>query len=252
MREVNENSETGVEHLASRYGALAIGLGLVTLVAIQRGMVVGHLWHFVTVMALWCTGTAAMLHLSYASNDYACFGKEETGHVPFLYTLAFLPYLIPLTLRQLGLTGFGRKAPWNKLCDGIWIGRRPSNPKRFPEGIAVCVDLAAEFPSSAFIRSWSGRYVSFPILEASVRSVDDLAMCIDSLPADGLYIHCAQGHGRTGFFACAFLLRRGIVKTLPQAEAMVVQARPDVKLRRAQREFLLAHEAEILAVGNRG
>ncbi len=245
MREVNQNSETGVEHLASRYGVLAIGLGLVTLVAIQRGMVVGHVWHFVTLLALWCTGTAAMLHLSYASNDYACFGKDETGRMPFLYTLAFLPYLIPLNLRQRILIGFGGEKPWNKLGDGMWMGRRPSKPEHLPDGITVCVDLAAEFPSSSFIRSWCGRYVSFPILEASVRSVDDLATCIDSLPAGGLYIHCAQGHGRTGFFACAFLLRRGIVKTLPQAEAMVIQARPDIKLRRAQREFLLAHGAEL-------
>ena len=252
MDEVKQNSPAGVAHLSSRYGALAVGLGLVTLFAIQRGMVVGHHWHFVTLLALWCTGTAAMLHLSYATNDYACFGKDETGRIPVLFTLAFLPYLIPLNLRQLGLTGFGREAPWNKLCEDVWIGRRPNKPKQFPGGVSVCVDLAAEFPSSAFIRSWGGQYVSFPVLEASVRSIDDLKRCIDSLPQGGLYIHCAQGHGRTGFFACAFLLRRGIVKSLPQAEAMVAEARPDVKLRKAQREFLLAHEADLLKAGNLG
>ena len=72
------------------------------------------------------------------------------------------------------------------------------------------------------------------------RTADELNACIDALPETGVYIHCAQGHGRTGFFACALLLRRGLAATAAEAEARVVAARPGVKLRQAQRAFLMS------------
>jgi hypothetical protein len=39
------------------------------------------------------------------------------------------------------------------------------------------------------------------------------------LPAGRLYIHCAQGHGKTGLLAAALLLRRGIAEDAADAVA---------------------------------
>jgi hypothetical protein len=179
-----------------------------------------------------------MLHLGYGENDHTCFGKREDGRVPLMYWIVFLPYLIPLWSRQVVLTVLSREKKYAELLDGVSIGRRPVRTCDIPPGTEVCVDLAAEFPASRAELKSGGRYVSFPILEASYRSCDDLNACIDALPESGIYIHCAQGHGRTGFFSCALLLRRGKVKTLPEALALLATVRPGVKLRKAQIDFL--------------
>ena len=238
MKETHSEEKADTRRLANRYGALALALGGATLFFIQRGMSVGFQWHYLTLAALWCTAVAAVLYISYRDNDFSCFVKDDKGRIPILVTVFYMPYLVPLWLRQLYITALLRERAYDKLCDGVWIGRRPLKSTDIPGEATVCVDLVAEFPSSSFERSWNGAYVSFPVLEASVRSCDDLKQCIDLLPEGGLYIHCAQGHGRTGFFASALLLRRGIVRTLPQAEAMLAKSRPGVKLRCAQRLFL--------------
>lgn len=238
MDKTSQKTSHPVSHLTRCYGYLAFALALVSFVSIQRGIIVGNGWYLATLVSLWLTGAAVLLFLGYEENDPTCFGKHEDGRLPLMSWIVFSPYLIPLWIRQFFLTTRSRENPSDKLVDGVFIGRRPVRSRDIPSSTTVCVDLAAEFPASRAELKYGGGYVSFPILEASFRSCEALIACIDSLPENGLYIHCAQGHGRTGFFSCALLLRRGTVKTLPEAEAMVVRVRPGVKLRKAQREFL--------------
>ncbi len=238
MDKTEKKARHPVAHITRRYGYLALALAVVSFIAIQRGVVAGQGWYTATLVSLWCTGAAVLLFLAYEENDSTCFSKQEDGRLPLISWIVFSPYLIPLWTRQIFLTRLSRENSHDKLVDGIFIGRRPSRLRDIPSRTAVCVDLVAEFPASPAELNYEGRYVSFPILEASFRSCEALIACIDSLPESGLYIHCAQGHGRTGFFSCALLLRRCTAKTLPEAEAMVARVRPGVKLRKGQREFL--------------
>ena len=242
MEKSNRKSTTA-SHLAGFYGVLMILLGVGGLFAIRKGMVIGYTWHKVSVLLFWGMTIAGLLHYAYRENDHDLFGKTADGRVSPLYSIVMLPYLALLWARQIAITVFGRENKYDKICDGVWAGRRPTHASHLPEGVAVCVDLAAEFPRAKFLRDPSNgiKYVSFPILEASTRDCDALRDCIDSLPEGAVYIHCAQGHGRTGFFTAAYLLRRGRVETLPQAEGMLTAARPGIKLRKAQREYLLNH-----------
>jgi len=56
-----------------------------------------------------------------------------------------------------------------------------------------------------------------------------------------VYIHCAQGHGRTGTVAAAVLVEKGLAATPEGAIEMIemlTRARPKLTLARNQHEFL--------------
>lgn len=230
-------------HLALRYGWLTVLLGIVSLAAIQRGMVRGYTWHTVTVFLLWFTASAVILYLAYAENDPYAFVKRADGRIPLWVYFFLLPFYIPFWFRQIVLNVFSRESVADQLIPGVYIGRRLLRSRDLPEGTLVVVDLAAECAVREAARARSDRVISFPILEAGVRSAADLIACIDSLPEAGIYIHCAQGHGRTGFFACVLLLRRGVVENFSEALVLLKRVRPRAVLRQAQINFLNREEA---------
>jgi protein-tyrosine phosphatase len=53
-----------------------------------------------------------------------------------------------------------------------------------------------------------------------------------------IFIHCAQGHGRTGLFALAVLLHSGAVGSLEEGLRFLTAARPGIRLNREQRRCL--------------
>ncbi len=98
------------------------------------------------------------------------------------------------------------------------------------------VDLTAEFPESSRIRQ--GRtYRAFPILDGSSSTpaaLEQLAHEILELPGD-VYIHCAEGHGRTALVATSLLLARGDVQSASEAVAWVLERRPLARMNATQR-----------------
>jgi protein-tyrosine phosphatase len=78
-----------------------------------------------------------------------------------------------------------------------------------------------------------------PILDAAAPPLDELQAAIERVAtSERVLIHCAQGHGRTGLFAAALLLRRGLADTPEQALARVTAVRPGVRLSKPQRRVL--------------
>ena len=92
------------------------------------------------------------------------------------------------------------------------------------------IDLTCEFSESKSIVE-NTNYISFPILDASVVSVSELSSLIETI--DSLsgrsYIHCAQGHGRTGMVAAALLMHRNPTITADSAIGTLQAVRPDLR-----------------------
>ena len=80
--------------------------------------------------------------------------------------------------------------------------------------------------------------MSFPILDAGVPAVDELELLLSQVQGGRVYIHCAQGHGRTGLVATALLLRQEKVKTVSEAISLLQKQRPRLKLNQLQEKFL--------------
>ena len=131
-----------------------------------------------------------------------------------------------------------REVSHHELLRGIRIGRRQL-PGEFPRGVAVVFDLTAEFVEPRAIRD-AIACKCYPTLDARP---PDAAMLMraarEVLDAQGgVYIHCANGHGRTGTLAGAVLLLSGTTSTVESTIEYLRARRPGLSLNRTQKAAL--------------
>ena len=208
---------------------LACSVGLV---------VIAFPWTASSVLKLWGSLALGVVGLGYAGVGPRIFGKVSDGRMRPLNVLLLAPYLLLLWSVWHLSRALRREPPFHELVDGIIIGRRLL-PGEYPEGIESVVDLTAEFPESSRIRQ--GRnYWTFPILDGSPstpEALEQVARAIMDLPGD-VYIHCAEGHGRTALVATSLLLARGDVRSADEAVALVLERRPLARMNASQRKVV--------------
>ncbi|RKI74772.1 hypothetical protein D7X55_01595 [Corallococcus sp. AB049A] len=191
-------------------------------------------------LLLWPALSFALLALAYAGAGARAFGKQPDGRMRPWAVLALLPYLL-LTWGTWHLARRGsRERVFDEVVPGVLVGRRLL-PGELPEGVTAVLDLTSEFIEPEAIRG-ACRYVSLPILDASTLPVEHVAPVLRELATlpGPLYVHCAQGHGRTGMIAAALLVARGDAPDAKTALARVRQARPGVRLSSQQERALEA------------
>jgi protein-tyrosine phosphatase len=103
-----------------------------------------------------------------------------------------------------------------------------------PADISNYVDLTAEFQEPPRARKLSG-YLSFPLLDAGAPEPQRLQQIIASLKPGRTFVHCAQGHGRTGLFALATLFAERTVTTVDEGLTRLQSVRPGIHLNLEQR-----------------
>src|SRR5947207_1355977 len=76
----------------------------------------------------------------------------------------------------------------------------------------LVVDLTSEFADPRAVRMARDSYLCVPTLDACAPDATAAREALERIDASDkpVYIHCAQGHGRTGSFAAALLIRRGL------------------------------------------
>ncbi|MCX5660599.1 MAG: hypothetical protein NTW19_12885 [Planctomycetota bacterium] len=121
------------------------------------------------------------------------------------------------------------------------VGRRLL-AREDPGEFANYIDLTAEFQEPRAFRKRPG-YGAFPILDASAPSPERLHTAVSHLRPGTTFIHCAQGHGRTGLFALAVLLKSGDARTVDEGLSMLASARPAIRLNPEQMDCIRAYAA---------
>ena len=194
----------------------------------------------------WFATSVLALVYAYLRDDVGVFGKRVDGTRKLVSTVLLLPYLW-VTAAVWHAARLLVREPAVSPVPGarLWLARRLL-AHELPAEVRVVIDLTCEFIEPASIRGET--YVCMPILDARAPKLVDLQAAIEKVAdADAVLIHCAQGHGRTGLFAAALLLRRGLAHTPAQALAKVMAARPNVRLSSAQaralHEYALAHKS---------
>lgn len=209
----------------------AIVLGVMSFALV----VGGGLYPTVGWLLIWAGVSFGWIAIGYAGMGPRVFGKTSRGRIPLAWKVLNLPYLAMTWLVWHVVRLLSREEAFNTIDANLVIGRRLLASEA-PEGFDHYVDLTAEFEEPAPIRIRSG-YRCLPILDATVPAIEDLREAVESSVNGRVFVHCAQGHGRTGLFALALLLRRGRVQTVEEGIGLLRSLRPAVRLNRVQLEF---------------
>ncbi|MCA9113536.1 MAG: dual specificity protein phosphatase family protein [Planctomycetaceae bacterium] len=189
------------------------------------------------LLMLWPAASFGLVGLAYLFFGPRLFGKQADGTLRQTRVLLLLPYLGYLWTIWHALRLVKREPAFNQLSDRLLIGRRLLAGE-LPDEVDVVLDLTCEFPEPASIRS--REYRSFPILDGFVPEEEQLPAWVNEacqLPGT-LYIHCAEGHGRTGLFAALMLLASGQASTPEEALRFIRSRRPGVRLGSRQLQCL--------------
>ena len=186
----------------------------------------------------WPAFCLACLSIAYATNSSHIFGKRKSGELLATRVFLFAPWLAFTSLTAVLLRSFSREPPMS-LCGDLLLGRRVTEHE-LPEGIHDVIDLTAEFSEPRGIRSRRG-YRSLPILDARSPPAEVLLDFLQPLVNVGgpIFIHCAQGHGRTGLVAAALLLLRQHASSPAEAIATLQEVRPRIRLNTEQQKCLM-------------
>lgn len=208
-------------------GALALALGLAMGLTVTVDVTGAPLvWFGLAMLAVGA---------SYGFPQHISIFRKSQGRLDIVRKLFLLPYLVPFYsiwhLLRLTLP----EPPFAEVAPGFFIGRRLLL-REYPP-IKTLVDLTAELdeqiPSNADL-------FAFPILDgapAPPAVLKEMARKIASSPMP-IYLHCAQGHGRTSMVAAAVLIELGVVQSVPEALERIRMVRPGAKPNAIQLEAL--------------
>lgn len=213
-----------------KYGFLFSAVaGLLALVAFRDGG-----W---SVLALWPSLSFGAVAAAYFKLGPGVFGKSTHGRLAIPNQLLLLPYLACLWSVWHGMRFIKRESALDQLTESLFIGRRLLGHE-LPERIDHVIDLTCEFSEPEALRLKS--YRSLQILDAYAPPVETLQQWVSQITelSGNIYIHCAEGHGRTGLIAAALLLSTGQAQSLAEAIRFIQTRRPLVRLNRHQQATL--------------
>ncbi|MDB6136276.1 MAG: hypothetical protein JWM59_4519 [Verrucomicrobiales bacterium] len=208
----------------------------VTFAAVSLAMLAGSMvYPGLPRLLVWPALSFGGVALGYAGLGPRVFGKTGSGEIRPWFRMLHLPYFVFTWGVWHICRLLSREAALNRIDEGLVIGRRLL-PGEAPEGFDHYVDLTAEFEEPHPIRTRPG-YRCLPILDAGVPTLDELRRAVELCSDGRVFVHCAQGHGRTGLFALALLLRRGNVRTVGEGISLLQSLRPAVSLNGGQTAF---------------
>ncbi|XP_061363976.1 uncharacterized protein LOC133307479 [Gastrolobium bilobum] len=169
-------------------------------------------------------------------------GKNPDGTFPILSLIMFSPYLyfvrIFSTLRRMR----SGEAPYTKVHEGLYVGGWPSSRDKLPPGDPAIIDCTCEFPRLMNV-SAGLPYRCIPTWDTRSPQPHDIESAVNwacrkrdlNRP---IFIHCAYGHGRSVAVMCALLVALGITEDWKNAEKLIKQKRPYIRMNGLHRKAL--------------
>lgn len=205
-----------------KYGILfgTVSVLLIFLAVIYRGL---------CFLCLWPAISFAMIASGYLFFGPKVYGKSSKGRLSLFNVFLLLPYLLYMWSVWFLIRLVKTEPAYDQLTDRIFIGRRLLQ-NEFPDKFDHVIDLTCEFSEPKAARNVN--YHSFQILDGFVPDATQLAEWSKAAAEFGgtIYIHCAEGHGRTGLFATVLLMQLEVFSDVNEALDFVKSKRPLVRL----------------------
>jgi hypothetical protein len=215
--------------MSYRHQLALLGLTLNALGALKGGWL---------ILLVWLGSNFLGLGIAHGRGGHRIFGKRPDGTLPAWSWFLFFPLLAYTTGVWHLLRLFTREPACHVITEQLVVGRRLL-PSEIRGEFDNYIDLTAELPEPAAIRRGSA-YRCFPILDGAAPSPESLREAVHGLRPGRTFIHCAQGHGRTGLFALALLLESGQAKSFEEGLRMLESIRPGIRLSEKQRQCVSA------------
>ena len=213
-----------------KYGIVFTILGVVC--AYQATVLSGFYYIF-----YWPAVAFFSVGISYLNKSSAIFQKRRSGILNPVTFIILMPFIELNTMVWHMSRILSKENPYDKLDERLYIGRRLLN-REVPDYFKNIIDLTSEFNEPKSLRSKN--YINIPLLDASVPNPENFIKTISQTQKnDGItYIHCAQGHGRTGLASATWLML--LDSTLSPEEAILkIQAiRPKLDINMVQKHYL--------------
>jgi rhodanese-related sulfurtransferase len=231
---LNRHESTMTQGRSIRYAMAFAFIGF-------SGIVFGLPGGLVGAPLIWMGMAFLLVGANYAFPRQIKVLHKQHGQLGFARTLILLPYIFMLRGTWHILRKTSSEAPFVQMIEGIFIGRRLLE-KEYPR-VATLVDLTSEFDEHVPI---GAKLMAFPILDGAPADPSALRHMAREIAASErpIYIHCAQGHGRTSMVAAAVLIEIGAARDVAMALARIREVRPGAKPNAAQRNALMAAFAE--------
>jgi protein-tyrosine phosphatase len=181
-----------------------------------------------------------MVGAAYLGKSSRILGKKPNGKLSICAQMALFPYLSITWVIWYAMRIFRKEPPYHQVLPDLYVGRRLLS-NEYPDNFNAVLDLTSEFnePRAVLTRY---DYYSLPILDGC--GISDLTLITQLrkiFEEDRvLFIHCAEGHGRTGMVAAAAMLLKGIADQPEAAIRFVQNRRPKVRLNQEQTRTVIA------------
>ncbi|THU53832.1 hypothetical protein C4D60_Mb10t18570 [Musa balbisiana] len=171
----------------------------------------------------------------------ALLGKRSDGSFPLWAKFIFGPYLVSVRLYAVLKRLKRRESLYNEVSENLYVGGWPTSPSQMPPGDPVVIDCTCELPKGSFINKdayfciplWDSRSPSPAQIESAARWA-----CQKRAEKKPIYIHCANGHGRSVCVMCALLVELGVAESWKDAEKMIREKRPFIRMNAHHRKNL--------------
>ena len=181
-------------------------------------------------LLLWPALSFCIVAAGYLGLGARVFGKRTDGTIAWFTLVVLLPYfLYAWTIWHLSRL-LRREDCYNEICPGLYVGRR-AFAGELPKDVRAVVDWTAEFAEPREVRD-GRRYLCLPTLDASVPPETEFREFVQAILSESgpTYVHCAEGHGRSGMVAAALLVSKGLATDVEDAVAQLRKARPGIRL----------------------
>jgi protein-tyrosine phosphatase len=206
---------------------LSIACGLL---AVSRG---GVHW-----LALWPAISFLVIAAAYLGGGPRLIGKRRSGRLHPIALLVHAPYLLLTWIVFHVVMGVRGSRDASEVANGLWIGRRPML-RDIPIGTTLLADMTCEY-SRVRGMDEACEYTTLPTLDNSAPPLAQLLPFVRRIAAHKgiVYLHCAQGHGRSALAMACVLLARGEAADAEAVLAMIRKVRPRIRLTRGQMKRL--------------